>query len=478
MKIKLLILSLFLSVFASAQEWDVILPPYQVETARALAFSQTRDWGHSYLQATEFTKSQGVGAYIFILDTGIKTDHPDLAANVDTKYARDFTNSANGYQDANGHGTHCAGIAAAINNQIGVIGIAPKARLVPIKVLNDSGSGSYSWIASGIRYVADLKLSDGTKKIISMSLGGSQGSTELYDAVKYAISKGVFVIAAAGNSYCNSDETIGFPGNYHEVITVASLDKNEAVSAFSSCGANVDVIAPGSGIYSTHLGDNYAYLSGTSMATPQIAGIAALLTTTYDIKTQATLEVFLRKYAKDLAPKGFDKRSGYGAAIATRYTQSPGDNPIDTTPTPPPPPPTVQSRVITMPVTAPVRIFWSANDNEFTYAEAGGILVEFTTNQSDAVAAKTINAFVSQFFVNRGFVIPNNQKSVDWAGKWAFYFLELIAKQNGLNIRVKEAWVTRENDRTTLNQYDKNFQASTTQMNKLAKSGRASTLKW
>jgi subtilisin family serine protease len=356
--------------------------------------------------------------------------------------------------------------------------------IVPIKVLNDSGSGSYNWIASGIRYVADLKLPDGTKKIISMSLGGSQGSTELYDAVKYAIAKGVFIIAAAGNSYCNTDETIGFPGNYPEVITVASLDKSELVSDFSSCGANVDVIAPGSGIYSTHLNDSYAYLSGTSMATPQIAGIAALLTTTYDIKTQATLEVYLRKYAKDLAPKGFDKRNGYGAPIATRYTQSPGDNPppppIDTTPKPPTPPLTLKKRIINVPISQEyVILYGKASGGKYRFANIAGMIVEYSTTESVEDATARVNKAVKNFFTNRGFMFPDNQFDTDYAGSWATRFLEQYLKQNGLIVKVKEAWVSEllVNGGRNLVFYDKAFPntGTTSQVERDIKAGRVKT---
>lgn len=490
MKSKLLIsLFLFLSVWATGQKWDIQIPAYQVETARALAFSQIRDWGHSYLQAFEFVKSQGNGAYIFILDTGVKTDHPDLVANIDTRYAKDFTGSATGYQDANGHGTHCAGIAAGANNDIGIVGIASQARLVPVKVLNDSGSGSFTWVAQAIRYVADLPNDAnlaGKKRIISLSLGGSSGSTDLYNAIKYAIGKGVFLVAAAGNDYCNSPETIGFPGNYPEMITVASLDKSEQVSVFSSCGKNIDVIAPGSGIYSTHLGNNYAYLSGTSMATPQVAGIAAILTVAYDIKTQSQLETYLRKFAKDLAGKGFDTRTGYGACIATLYNtlpDAPGDNPeppIDTTPTPPTPPITLKKRVINVPVIGEyVILYGKSSGGKFRFANMAGIILEYSTTETVEIASDRINKAVKSFFTNRGFVFPDNQFDTDYAGSWAAYFLAQHLKQSGLIVKVKEAWVSELliNGGKNLVFYDKAFPntLSVSQATKEIKAGKLKT---
>lgn len=490
-RIVLVMLMLLSFIAAFSQQWDVVLKPYEIYETRSLEAAQVRDWGHAYLQASEFGKTQGAGAYIFILDTGIETNHPDLVNNLELKYAKDFTNSTSGFEDKNGHGTHCAGIAAAINNSFGVIGIAPNAKLVPIKVLNDQGQGAYSWITSGIKYVADLQIKE--KKIISMSLGGSQGNTDLHNAIKYAISKGVFIVVAAGNSGCNTPETIGFPGNYPEVITVGSLDRNEQPSVFSSCGKNMDISAPGSGIYSTHLNGSYAYLSGTSMATPQVAGIAALLVAYYDIKTQVQLEAYLAKYAKPLFSGGWNTRTGAGAPIATRYTVAPDqpDNPeppVDTIPTPPTPPDRVYSRrVVSIPIRASFEdvMFKGGSDASFRFIGMGGLIVEYRTTEPAHVAYEKINRLTENYFRNRGYILPDSQADMDFCAGWVAYFYRLILRQeSGLDVTISEAWVSEgKSDNRTLVKYTKSFPVGSRTIGerafrRQARRGNAKSLTW
>jgi thermitase len=207
---------------------------------------------------------------IAILDTGVDLDHPDLANKIIGNI--DFSGSATA-DDVYGHGTHVAGIAAAVtNNGIGVAGLGYSATIMNVKVLGDTGSGAYSWIASGIIWAAD-----NGAEVISMSLGGSAASSTLEDAVNYAWSKGVIVVAAAGNS---GNTLPSYPAYYANCIAVAATDANDAKASWSNYGDWVDVAAPGTSIYSTFKDNGYGYLSGTSMATPHVAGLAALVFTT------------------------------------------------------------------------------------------------------------------------------------------------------------------------------------------------------
>lgn len=216
---------------------------------------------------------------IAILDTGIDQSHVDLAAKIVKNM--NFTDSAT-VDDKYGHGTHVAGSAAATtNNGTGVAGTCPNCTLYNVKVLNDSGSGAWSWIANGITWAAN-----NGAKVISMSLGGSVGSRTVQTAVDYAWSKGVVLTAAAGN---NGSKQRSYPAYYSNVIAVAATDSKDLKASWSNYGQWVDVAAPGAAILSTApdhansiwgTGVSYGTISGTSMATPHVAGLAGLIWST------------------------------------------------------------------------------------------------------------------------------------------------------------------------------------------------------
>jgi len=227
------------------------------------------NWAESLLGIPDvWTSTMGEGVKVAVLDTGVDQDHPDLkTAIIGTK---DFT--GDGIEDLNGHGTHCAGVIGARLNEVGFVGAAPKSQILVGKVLGNDGRGNLSWIADGIDWAVD----QGTH-IISMSLGGPGSSHRLYQAIHTALAKGLFVICAAGNEGSLFQNSIGYPGRYGGVITVAAHDRNGNRSGFSSRGGEIDVMAPGSNIWSTYKDGGYAELSGTSMATPFVAGLAALI---------------------------------------------------------------------------------------------------------------------------------------------------------------------------------------------------------
>lgn len=216
---------------------------------------------------------------VAILDTGIDQDHEDLSSKIALQ--RNFTDSST-IDDLYGHGTHVGGIVAAVTgNNIGIAGGCPACQLMNGKVLNDSGSGAYSWIANGIIWATD-----NGAKVINMSLGGSARSTTLERVVNYAWNRGVVVVAAAGNS-ANRSKT--YPAAYTNAIAVAATNNKDQKATFSSYGAKwVDVAAPGVDIFSTFPNHSYKinkslgydFGSGTSMATPMTSAVAALIWST------------------------------------------------------------------------------------------------------------------------------------------------------------------------------------------------------
>jgi major intracellular serine protease len=223
---------------------------------------------------------QGEGVVIAVLDTGIDRNHPDLAENIID--GRNFTQEGaeNDYTDYNGHGTHVAGTIAATNNGSGVVGVAPKAKLLICKVLDGNGSGSYQSIINGIRYATNWVGANGERvRVMNMSLGGSSPDNELEAAILEACAKGIVVVVASGNEGDNNEFTLeqSYPALYNECVTVAACDENKKLAYFSNNSLEVDCIAAGVGVNSTYLNGQYAKLSGTSMATPHVAGALALI---------------------------------------------------------------------------------------------------------------------------------------------------------------------------------------------------------
>jgi murein DD-endopeptidase MepM/ murein hydrolase activator NlpD len=205
-------------------------------------------------------------ASVAVIDSGICLDHADLSGRILPGW--DFVQNDETPQDEFGHGCAISGIiAAASNNHLGIAGIAPNARIMPLRVLNGQGFGTYSDVAAAIVYAADHGA-----RVINLSLGGTNRSATLERAIDYAIARGVLVIAAAGNS----GGAVYYPAAYEPVIAVGSVDQSLEMSSFSSFGVELDTLAPGRDILSLDLQGGYRLFSGTSFAAPHVAGVAAL----------------------------------------------------------------------------------------------------------------------------------------------------------------------------------------------------------
>ena len=246
---------------------------------------------------------------IAIVDTGVDSGQPDLLGRVVAGY--DFANSDADPSDDHGHGTACAGVIGANGgNGLGVAGMDWAARLLAVKVLDATGSGYESTVAQGITYAAD-----NGARVISMSLGGPGGSSTLHDAVDYAYSKGSLIVAASGN---DGTGTVSYPAAYPQVIAVGATDGNDTLASFSNYGAAQDVVAPGVSIATTYIGGMYVYFSGTSAATPLVAGLSGLLLAKDPSLTNAALESAIRAGAVDLGSAGWDQTYGWGRIDAAR----------------------------------------------------------------------------------------------------------------------------------------------------------------
>ncbi|SDC72858.1 Subtilase family protein [Paenibacillus sp. UNCCL117] len=250
---------------------------------------------------------------VAVVDTGADLTHPDLKDQLVSGI--NVVNQEGDPQDDVGHGTHVAGvIGALVNNNLGVAGMSWYNRIMPVKVLDATGAGSTYAVAQGIIWAVDHGA-----KVINMSLGNYADAQFLHDAIKYAYDRDVVMIAASGN---DNTETPGFPAAYPEVFAVAAVDSNKSKASFSNYGDYIDVAAPGVSIASTYPHNQYAALSGTSMASPHVTALAALIRSANPELKNTEVMQLMRDTATDLGPKGKDKYYGYGLIDVARALQA------------------------------------------------------------------------------------------------------------------------------------------------------------
>jgi hypothetical protein len=293
----------------------------QTPFADVPTFGGANDWGVNLVNAPEAWASgyTGQGIVVAVLDTGVDRNHADLAGNiwtnageiandgldndgngyVDDVYGWNFANGNNNTLDGNRHGTHVAGTIAAANNGFGATGVAYNSRIMPVKVLSDSGSGSYSGVAQGIRYAVD-----NGADVINMSLGGGSTDSAVQSALQYASSRGVIVVMAAGNAGAAQP---GYPASSATSwgLAVGAVDSSNQMASFSNrAGSNSSmryVTAPGVQVYSTLPNGGYGFLSGTSMAAPHVAGVVALMLSANPNLTDAQVRQIITDTAGNVA---------------------------------------------------------------------------------------------------------------------------------------------------------------------------------
>jgi subtilisin len=245
----------------------------------------------------------GESVKVAIIDTGIDYTHSEL--NYVGGY--DFVNKDNDPMDDDGHGTHCAGILAASLNGM-IVGVAPNVELYALKVLDQTGTGSWSDVMAAVDWCIENNI-----QITSNSYGGGSCSQSVRRAFDAAWEAGILSIAAAGNAGGNENvDRVIYPANLDSVMAVAATDSNKVRAAFSSTGPALEVSAPGAGIYSTIPGNNYGYKSGTSMACPHVAGLAALIKSAHSDWDNEIIRGQIKLSAEDLGPYGHDWLYGFG----------------------------------------------------------------------------------------------------------------------------------------------------------------------
>lgn len=285
-------------------------------------------WGVKHIGAGNVhAYNKGSGVKLAIIDTGVDYNHPDLNGNYAGGY--DFVNNDTNPFDDNGHGTHVAGIAAAEDDGAGVVGGAPEADIYALKVLDAGGNGYWSDFMAALEWAANNGM-----QVANMSLGASRDAPGVHDAVKAAYNGGVLLVAAAGNSGNpgGRGNSIEYPARYEEVIAVGATDQNDTRASFSSTGDQLELAAPGVGITSTIPDGGYESYSGTSMASPHVAGTAALVIasgitdTNGNRRVNDEVRLLLQQTADDLGASGKDSQYGYGLVDADEAAPPPAGN--------------------------------------------------------------------------------------------------------------------------------------------------------
>jgi subtilisin family serine protease len=303
---------------------NYFIPPYRIDSPvfDSIALAQTYGWGQEDRKISDqWENSTGRGVLCVVLDTG-SPRHKDLPTAI---FEHDFTRSQ--VIDRQGHGTHCAGIVAAKDNDSGVVGWAPGADLGFCKVLSDSGSGRGDWVTAGIRKAIQeykTRKADYVGCVLSISIGGPYDADE-DRACKEADEAGIIVVAAAGNSGANAG--VDSPGDFKTTLATAAYRSDGKIATFSSGGKEVDFAMPGQKILSTVPGDGFQVMSGTSMATPALAGLIACVLSSRpndtEIRNYAGMKALLAKSVEDRGAPGKDDRFGIGVPTAENTIQDP-----------------------------------------------------------------------------------------------------------------------------------------------------------
>ncbi len=413
---------------------------------------QNGNWGYSYLEIDQFSNEIQQRAdrvvYVFIFDTGIQRDHPALQGVIDEQLSKNFTDEK-AFYDGNGHGTHCAGIVAARHPldfyNIGVAGPLVKKnklKLVDISVLHDEGYGYTSWIENGIKYanqVAKNLIQQGHGVVYSMSLGAQVRENEVFNAaIKEAENIGVITFAASGNA----NSFVAAPANGASAHAIGALTPESARAGFSNYGPELYLAAPGYRILSTYKDKRYVELSGTSMACPHQAGIAAILLSIYPNATARQISHFMAENTVDLLTDGWDQFTGFGvskfSAVGsgdpTTLPDIGNGNPGEDTPDEERP--TREKRELTYHLNKWYTVLWKPVNESSWRTNQIYFDVEFESDLFAEDAFDEVRIATDKYFQNRGLILDADQDMVD-AAYWSRHFYEMILdKREGLDFEM------------------------------------------
>ena len=289
--------------------------------AKRYVYAESVPYGITMVQAPLVSDAYTSNIKACIIDTGYTLGHPDLPSSGVSGYA--FSGHGSWSSDGNGHGTHVAGTIAAIGrNNIGVVGVNPSAKLGLhiVKIFNDAGN----WTTASNLVTAIQSCKNAGAKVVNMSLGGSSSTATEQNALASFYQGGMLLVAAAGNA---GNSSLSYPASYSSVMSVAAVDSSRNRANYSQYNSQVEIAAPGSSVYSTYKNNSYSTLSGTSMATPHVTGVAALVWSQFPSCTPARIRTALTATAQDRGTAGRDVYYGFGivrAQNAVSYLQTNG----------------------------------------------------------------------------------------------------------------------------------------------------------
>ena len=292
----------------------------EVDSKRYL-YAESVPYGITMVQAPLVSDAYTSNTKACIIDTGYTLGHPDLPSSGVTGYS--FSGHGAWSTDGNGHGTHVAGTIAAIGrNNIGVVGVNPSAKLGLhiVKIFNNSGN----WTTASNLVTAIQSCKNAGAKVVNMSLGGSSSNATEQNALASFYQGGMLLVAAAGNA---GNSSLSYPASYSSVMSVAAVDSSRNRASYSQYNSQVEISAPGSSVNSTYKNNSYATLSGTSMATPHVTGVAALVWSQFPTCSAARIRTALTATAQDRGTAGRDVYYGFGivrAQNALTYLQTNG----------------------------------------------------------------------------------------------------------------------------------------------------------
>lgn len=464
---------------ADEKQPDCFLPPFTVEPVTFIASGQVADFYHSQLKVPyAWAKTRGANVALFGLDTG-QPNHPDLPT-AGYQFAGNATPEP--IIDGHSHGSMVGGMMCAIDNDFGTVGVAPDGLYIPLKGMRNNGSGYSNEIAAMIRYAADVNLGPYNNyiRVLNMSFGSSSPIPEIEQALNYAESKGVILVASAGNNGCTdpNGNTMGWPARYKNVISIGSIDKQDISSWFSSCGADLIATGYGQQVYLPNNQNGYVITNGTSFSGPQVAAMIALYASAHIDKfiaagpnrNKLAMEA-VKKYATDIGAAGKDNKTGYGKVLGTIV-----DSPVPGLPGDPPPNPVGPVRTIGVSTSdLQFTMYWRPNNSaNLTQSKIVIELTDYKTTDRGWLPASMLRSALTSFWTNRAFILLDNDD--EWeALYWARHFTELILKPMGYDIRIQSMRISNAQNTYTLRGDQRRSNTQVKAASEAMKAGKAST---